>query len=166
MIKEVDNDRDGKLEKSVYMSSEVANWNEARLKCKDDKLELFQLDEGQDPVDYQNVSSPTFWVGFNVSEDKTSNSCPLIEVSSWSVNFETEQCDRVHKFLCQETSKSERFLSTRNLLILVFSGVFIYFVFFFIHASRTQSKHELKQKKLNTELSEFNEELPETVESI
>lgn len=148
------------------MSSEVANWNDARSKCKDDKLELFQLEEVQDPLNFQNLSSPTFWIGFNVSEDKTTNSCPLFRVSSSTVNSETEQCDRVHKFLCQETFKSERFLSTRNLLILVFSGVFIYFVIFFIHASRTQSKHELKQKKLNTELSEFNEELPETVESI
>ena len=148
------------------MSSELANWNDARSKCRDKHFELFQVEEKKDQLanNSEHFSSPSFWVGFK--EDETSDLCPVIRFHSWDVDFDTEQCDIVQKYICQETLTSGRFLSTTTLLIFVFLGVFIYFAIFFLHASRTQSKYELKQKNINTELSEFNEELPETVQSI
>lgn len=154
------------MNRKLHISSDIANWNDARSKCRDKNFELFQLEEKKDQLanNPEHLSSPSFWVGFK--KDERSNLCPVIRFHSWDVDFDTEQCNLAHKYICEESLVSERYLSTKTLLILVFLGVFIYFAIFFIHASRTQSKHELKQKNINTELSEFNEESPESVQSI
>lgn len=159
--------------KKLYASSEVASWNDSYAKCEEEQLELFII-ESDEEKDYlvkafdHISSSKTFWFEIDASRHviKT-NQCYFLKINDKKVQSATEECSKTYKFICQETVYPEvRFLSTRNLLILVFLGIFIYFAMFFIFASRAQSKHELKQKNINTELTEFNEEIPETVQSI
>lgn len=162
------------MNKKLYVSSEVASWNDSHSKCKDEQLELFILQSEEEKDYLVNAHDPlspskSFWFVSNITRhgDINPNQCYFFKINDKKVEFAFEECSKTYTFICQKTLKPNvRLLSTRNLLILVFLGIFIYFAMFFIFASRTQSKHELKQKNNNTELTEFNEEIPETVQSI
>lgn len=165
--------------KILYISKHVADWNTANLECDNIKLELFQstsIEVDIEIIKAKKLSMHHFWMGLNstINENEISiTECPLLELSDNTLDslfdslYNTSCSDKYH-FICQLLPRApeERFLSTVNLLVLVFLGVFIYFGLFMFRASRIQSKYESNQKKLDTEFTEFNQELHETAQSL